>query len=327
MGRRDAVQVILEVVAECRRLEPRLIVSYEPGWETRGNGTSANYEGGIVHHTASASSLTRPFPTQTILRDGRVGLSGPLCNFAGPACTVDAPRLHVMSANPANHAGASGGKSMGPLPVTSLFNPRVLGLEIDYAGSVPMLAGQLRVAHVWAKAAAKVVGGGDINRVRAHAETSVTGKWDVGYANGKTYDMAAFRRDAANLTATPPDPLGEIIDMAWYRDREDFENMMNRAAMCRTPADRVSKTGGDWPYDRIANAEAHARAAAQTAAEVKAAVAKLSAPAPAAAAADAATVAAALAQDREFIAALAEATAIAMDRRARDGDPATGPVS
>jgi len=213
VGRRDGVQVVLEVVARMRAIEPRLVVSYEPGWETRGNGTSANYEGALVHHTASASSLANPFPTQRVLRDGRPDLSGPLCNFAGPACTVDAPRLHVMSANPANHAGASGGRSMGPLPVTSLFNPRVLGLEIDYAGTVAMLAGQLYVGHLFGRAAADVVGGGDIERVRAHFETSVTGKWDIGAGAGtKTYDMAAFRLDAAAIT-TAPIPAPEEYDM------------------------------------------------------------------------------------------------------------------
>ena len=206
MGRRDAVQVVLEVVARMRALEPRLVVSYEPGWETRGNGTTPNYEGGIWHHTALASSAARPFPSQKLVKDGRVDLDGPLCNFAGPWCTVDAPRIHVVAAFPTNHAGASGGRSMGPLPVTKLFNPRVLGLEIDYAGTVPMAPGQEYVAHLWGRAVADVVGGGDINRVRAHMETSVTGKWDIGFALGKTYDMNAFRRAAAAVS-----PLGGAL--------------------------------------------------------------------------------------------------------------------
>jgi hypothetical protein len=155
-----------------------------------------------VHHTASATSLANPFPTQNLLRVGRVGLSGPLCNEAGPACTVDRPRLHVVAAHPANHAGAS--RASGPVPALSLYNPRSRGLEIDYAGTVPMLAGQLLVAHVWTRANADVLAGGNVEHVRAHAETSITGKWDPGYALGKTIDMAAFRRGAAALTAGGP---------------------------------------------------------------------------------------------------------------------------
>ena len=212
MGRRDAVQVTLEVVAECRRLMANLVVTWEPGWETRGNGTSANYEGGIVHHTATPSSLTRPFPTQTLLRVGRSDLPGPLCNFAGPACTLEQPRLHVMAAHPANHAGASGGRSMGPLPRTSLFNPRVLGLEIDYAGNVPMALAQLYVGKVWTRAVANVLARGDVEYVRAHMETSVTGKYDIGYAPGRTYDMPGWRRDSAALkapNAATPAPTGD----------------------------------------------------------------------------------------------------------------------
>lgn len=221
MGRRDAVQVILEVVAECRRLLPALVVSYEPGWETRGNGTSANYDFGSWHHTASSTSALKPFPTQKLLRDGRVDLNGPLCNFAGPWCTVEQPRLHVMAANPANHAGAS--RASGPVPKLALFNPRTLGLEIDYAGSSPMTAGQALVAKVWGRAVAKVVGGGDTEHVRGHAETSVTGKWDPGYAPGKTIDLAAFRRDAAGLTVQEDDmpitddEMNRIADKVWQK--------------------------------------------------------------------------------------------------------------
>jgi hypothetical protein len=191
--------VTIEVVARMRQYLPALVVSYEPGWERRGNGTSANYDFANVHHTATPTSLDRPFPTQALLRDGRVGLSGPLCNDAGPACTVERPRLHVVAAHPANHAGAS--RASGPVPALSLYNPRTRGLEIDYAGTVPMLAGQLLVAHVWTRANADVLAGGNVEHVRAHAETSVTGKWDPGYAPGRTIDMGAFRRAAAALVA------------------------------------------------------------------------------------------------------------------------------
>lgn len=197
MGRSDAVQVTLEVIARMRALEPRLRVTYEAGWERRGNGLSANYDFASVHHTASSTSLARPFPTQSLLRDGRSDLSGPLCNEAGPACTVEAPWVHVVAAYPANHAGAS--RASGPVPALSLFNPRTRGLEIDYAGTVPMLAGQLYVAHLWSRANADVLARGNIEHVRAHAETSITGKWDPGRAPGVTIDMAAFRRAAAAL--------------------------------------------------------------------------------------------------------------------------------
>lgn len=156
MGRRDAVQFTLELAAEWRRLGAR--VTFEPGWETRGNGTSANYEGAIVHHTVGASSAANPLPSKNVLKDGRTGLSGPLCNSAGPWCDEGDPWIHVFAAHPANHAGASGGRSMGPLPVTSLFNPRVWGHEIDYLGDRPMTKGQYKAAVIMARGICNVLG-------------------------------------------------------------------------------------------------------------------------------------------------------------------------
>jgi hypothetical protein len=166
-------------------------VTFEPGWETRGNGQSSAYEGGIVHHVAGSYANTCP----DILINGRSDLSGPLCNFAGLA----GGGIHVVAAHPANHAGASGGPSNGPFPVTGLFNRLVMGLEICYPGSSPMTAAQYRSATVFAYAMAVLFG--DIQRARAHAETSREGKWDPGYAPGLTIDMAAFRRAATTITA------------------------------------------------------------------------------------------------------------------------------
>ncbi|MFC6090886.1 N-acetylmuramoyl-L-alanine amidase [Saccharothrix lopnurensis] len=185
----NAVEIILRIVAVVRALGVR--VTFEPGWETRGNGTSASYVGGIWHHTAGAYATSCP----GLLIYGRSDLSGPLCNFAGLA----GGGLHVVAAHPANHAGASGGRSMGPLPVTRLFNPRVLGLEICYPGDRPMTDAQYRTAAIWGHAVALVLGGGDVQRVRAHAETSVEGKWDPGYAPSKTIDVNALRTTAAHV--------------------------------------------------------------------------------------------------------------------------------
>jgi hypothetical protein len=196
----NTVAFVLRAVQLAR--EAGLTVTFEPGWETRGNGYAANYVGFLAHHTGTASSLANPFPTHTTLRVGRSDLQGPLCNSAGPADGS----VHVMAALPANHAGASGGRSMGPLPVTGLFNPRVWGHEIDYAGTVPMRPEQYRAATVWARCvltALTEVGQiprFDPERVRLHAETSVTGKWDPGDAPGHTIDGPAFR----TAVATPP---------------------------------------------------------------------------------------------------------------------------
>lgn len=192
-------------VARCREINARLraagiIVHEYPGCWTRGNGLSPAYEGGIDHHTASAFGVALPTTSAgKLLADGRSDLSGPLCNYAGN----DDGTLTFIAAFPANHAGASGGRSMGPLPTTRLFNPRVMGLEIVYPGTVPMRDAQYRTALIWSRIVADVLGYGNIQRIRAHAETSITGKWDPGDAPGRTINMPAFRT-AATVIRTPP---------------------------------------------------------------------------------------------------------------------------
>lgn len=220
MGRRDAVPFTLECVAEWRRLGA--LVTFEPGWERRGNGQSADYEGAEVHHTATPSSAARPFPTRNMLIVGRTGLPGPLCNEAVPVGPGDKPQIHVIAAHPANHAGASGGRNMGPLPVTRLFNPRVRGNEIDYEGNKPMTPGQRLAGLIHGRGVVNVLRRGT-DYVRAHAETSITGKWDPGYAPGRTIDMNAFRRDAAALGSAPtpkPTPAPAPEDDMPYSEKD-----------------------------------------------------------------------------------------------------------
>jgi len=181
-------------VARCLEINARLraagiTVTEWASWQNRGNGQSSAYEGGIVHHTATAYGAA-----PAVLVNGRSDLPGPLCNYAGNADGS----ITVIAAHPANHAGASGGRSMGPLPVTSLFNKRVMGLEIVYPGTSPMTDAQYRTAALWSRIVTDVLGYGDIERARAHAETSITGKWDPGYAPGQTINMAAFRTAALN---------------------------------------------------------------------------------------------------------------------------------
>lgn len=196
-------------VTRCLEINQRLraagiTVHEASGWQNRGNGYVSNYSGALVHHTATGfGRALLGTGVYDLLVNGRDDLAGPLCNYAGN----DDGSITIIAANPANHAGASGGRSMGPLPVTKLFNPRVLGLEIVYPGTSPMRTVQYRSALVWARVVADVVGGGDIQRVRAHAETSITGKWDPGYAPSKTIDMAAFRRDAVEDDMTPEELL------------------------------------------------------------------------------------------------------------------------
>lgn len=182
-----SVARIREIVARMRALG--FVVHEEPGCWTRGNGQSPDYRGIVNHHTATKLANAN----LGILIHGRPDLDGPLCNFT----TWANGDVGLIAVFPANHAGASGGYDTAPLPVTGLFNKLVIGNEIAYTGEEPMTRPQYHTSTTLSKVVVDVCADGDIRCIKAHAGTSVTGKWDPGYARGKTIDMNQFRRDAA----------------------------------------------------------------------------------------------------------------------------------
>jgi hypothetical protein len=166
-------------------------VHFWNGWQTRGNGQTSNYQGGIMHHTATPYGMA-----PSVLVNGRSDLSGPLCNSAGNSDGS----VTIIAAHPANHAGASGGKAMGPLPTTGLFNKIVWGHEIVYPGDKPMTPKQHDTMIILGRVLSDILKRANSNWIRAHAETSITGKWDPGYAPGKTINMNAVRTEINNYS-------------------------------------------------------------------------------------------------------------------------------
>jgi hypothetical protein len=167
-----------------------VVVRLEPGYATRGNGQTSNYQGLSWHHTATGFGKA-----PRVLVNGRSDLPGPLCNSSGDSDGG----ITIIAANPANHAGASGGKNMGPLPVTKSFNKVMWGHEIVYPGTKPMTDAQYRSAVILGAVISKILRRPNADWCRGHRETSITGKWDPGYADGKTYDLNKMRREATAL--------------------------------------------------------------------------------------------------------------------------------
>ena len=190
----------------------RVPVSFEPGWETRGNGfvfPNGRPQGLLQHHTGDNYGAGL-----SILVNGRPDLDPPLCN----CCTYPDGRVHIIAAQPANHAGAAAGSSLGPFAPGGLFNPRVWGNEIMYPGTSPMTAAQRHSALVLSGVVLGILGKTDTGWVRGHFETSGEGKWDPGAGSGSTsIDMARFRADIwPALTGAKPRlgddmPAGEWI--------------------------------------------------------------------------------------------------------------------
>lgn len=188
----NGVQMLRDIGARAAELGGNVI--FEPGWENRGNGQSwpaRGPKGFINHHTAGGRNIY----LDRNLVTGVPGLTGPLCNFAilydGDICLV--------SAGPANHAGASGGWDTAPLPVTGWFNREVLGVEIQYPGTEPMADVQYEAMIILNRAAMDVMGWPEPIVLKNHEGTSTQGKWDPGYAWGKTYDINETRRKVAEM--------------------------------------------------------------------------------------------------------------------------------
>jgi hypothetical protein len=78
------------------------------------------------------------------------------------------------------------------------------GHEIVYPGTKPMTDAQYRTAVILSAVVSQILKRPNADWVRGHAETSVTGKWDPGYANGKTYDLNALRAQAVSLVTGAP---------------------------------------------------------------------------------------------------------------------------
>lgn len=202
-------QMMRDIANMCHELFGTTIV-YSKGWETRGNGQDWAYggpKGFINHHTAGGNNIY----LDGNLITGVPGLSGPLCNFAG---LYDGD-LAVVASYPANHAGASGGWDTAPLPVTGMFNREVLGIEMQYRGVEPMSPAQYQTLLAVNYCAAKVLNWPSFNRIKNHQGTSIQGKFDMGFAPGKTYDIAAIRRDIAAKggTAGTDDKLWNDIQL------------------------------------------------------------------------------------------------------------------
>lgn len=183
-------------------------VVLEPGWRNRGryrvDGSvkrppNWNFEPNglfVWHHTATTTSPSRPWPTGNLLKAGRSGLPGPLCQLSPDHLG----RVHVVAAGRSNHAGKFSGA--GPTVRGSDGNTVSIGCEIDTNGTQKIPLKQYR-ASIRSAAAVNRHFKRNASWSLGHAETSVTGKWDPG-ESGRTVDLDAWRRDLAECLSYPP---------------------------------------------------------------------------------------------------------------------------
>lgn len=188
-----------------------------PGWETRGvEGIELRARYIVVHHTAAPVDIDR------ILRDGRLDLLGPLCNF-GIHLNSD---IVLIAAGKANHAGVAsisssvswGIESTGPVPTGNTGRDAFPNYRAQVALCV----------------AIRIVEGWTADSIRAHKEIALPDgrKPDPAFEEGQPGDgypapypeMDRFRNECrvAEVLSNPTPEEKFIVDDATKQDLSDL---------------------------------------------------------------------------------------------------------
>ena len=153
------------------------------GWRGRGRPSYTggfNPSGILCHHTGSSGGGKSY--AEWMAKEGRSDLPAPLCQVA-----LDRDgTVYVCATGRANHAGEA--KASGPMPAGD-GNAMYIGIEAMNNGTEGWTRVQRR-AYIRLCAALCVGYGLSASSVRAHKETSTTGKWDPGKLG-----MRKFRGD------------------------------------------------------------------------------------------------------------------------------------
>lgn len=158
------------------------------GWQSNYSNGAFEPEGVLCHHTGAYDAIADPVDDLSYAKwlafTGRPpNVPPPLCNLALSAESV----VYVCCAGNANHAGAA--KASGPMPAASDGSALYVGIEAMNSGSQGWnslgtdMAGKIITQRQgYARLCAALCKGYDwpASHVRAHRETSVTGKWDPG---------------------------------------------------------------------------------------------------------------------------------------------------
>lgn len=189
--------MLTDLADACRK--SGLTVVELPEWRTRTRPASAgdfDPRGVLCHHTGGASD-TKEY-AYWMAATGRSDLPAPLCQLALDRSGT----VYVCAAGRANHGGDA--RATGPMPAGDA-NTLYVGIEAMNTGSEGWTDDQYD-AYARLCAALCVHYGWPATHVRAHRETSSTGKWDPGLL-----DMDKFRTDIADL-------IEWMDDMPKYRD-------------------------------------------------------------------------------------------------------------
>jgi peptidoglycan hydrolase-like protein with peptidoglycan-binding domain len=168
-------------------------VLWLPGWENRGAAWTRTPIGITVHHDASTTKAGE-WGSLGVIRDGRSDVPPPLSQFQVGRGLDGRPRVAVVAAGRANHAGKGG--PMWSIPRDSA-NSWMLGTEVANSGTgEPYTAANLSARLALVRAAAAVCGFA-VPHVVGHKE------WAPGRKSDPVYDMAGFRSQVGGTGPIP----------------------------------------------------------------------------------------------------------------------------
>lgn len=212
-----------------------LTVKFESGWKRRGASGGAQMKsvaGVLWHHDVAPRSGT--YPLRNMLRDGRKGLTGPLCHIGFDRDGV----VHVVGAGKANHAGT------GSVPgvVRNGGNTRLIGIEMTSAGTRPWdwTDAQLRQMPKLGAALSDIFG---LSRSKhwAHYEYSNGGKIDPaglpGAMPGLRSRIAAVRFGGVSVSTGGAGVPTPTVTAAEFADVDKTQRWLTELGYDPGPAD------------------------------------------------------------------------------------------
>lgn len=210
------------------------------GWRDRGRPASTGGfapVGVLCHHTASSANGQAALGT---LIHGRPDLPGPLCQLSLDRQGV----VYIVAAGRANHAGVA--KPSGSVAGGD-GNTLYIGIEAQNRGTGEPWPKVQYDAYVLLCAALSVeVTHNSVRTVRAHKETSVTGKIDPAGPTPyeKTFDMDKFRtRVAAKMVQIQAAPEPAPVNLPPTRLSNFWDERINHKRVDVNILDRAHKAG------------------------------------------------------------------------------------
>ncbi len=110
----DDVKRMRSIITRVQALD--VVVRLVPGWESRGRDWTRTPVGIIDHHDASTRK-SGEWGSLGVIIAGRPGVPAPLSQFQVGRALDQVPRVAVVAAGRANHAGKGGPLTFGPVLV------------------------------------------------------------------------------------------------------------------------------------------------------------------------------------------------------------------